>query len=391
MPDPNAGVEPQDPGQGAKPDGRKTTGDPDLLSLLDRLPASYDLHNGLIHRWLPDGGQTAICGPVMLRSRARTAEGAGWCAEVRFQAMDGEWRTEVVAMKDLTGAPARVAAALVDRGFDLRGRPREVCDLLKAMEPEAVGLAVDATGWVGSGWDTFVCPSGRILTHEGRTQGVLFSGRVRLVGAPRGTACAAGTGLLNRSVTDAGGAMPVITDHRGSEAHLPPPRAEDVLRLRRIGQLDRTDLPREHAPISPGHPPAPAHRGGHVRTAPPHHHDRRGCGDARRARPGRADGMQHADGEILAARAAEKFGVPFTLSTMSICSIEDVAAHTQAAFWFQLYVMRTRTSCERLLRAREGRGLFGAGHHARPADPRPAPQGPEERPVRPAEADAPPC
>jgi L-lactate dehydrogenase (cytochrome) len=53
-------------------------------------------------------------------------------------------------------------------------------------------------------------------------------------------------------------------------------------------------------------------------------------------------GMQHADGEILAARAAEKFGVPFTLSTMSICSIEDVAGHTSAPFWFQLYVMRDR-------------------------------------------------
>jgi len=51
-------------------------------------------------------------------------------------------------------------------------------------------------------------------------------------------------------------------------------------------------------------------------------------------------GMQRADGEIKAARAAEKFGVPFTLSTMSICSIEDVAAHTKKPFWFQLYVMR---------------------------------------------------
>ncbi|MDL2355834.1 MAG: alpha-hydroxy-acid oxidizing protein, partial [Pseudomonadota bacterium] len=53
-------------------------------------------------------------------------------------------------------------------------------------------------------------------------------------------------------------------------------------------------------------------------------------------------GMQHADGEILAARAAEKFGVPFTLSTMSICSIEDVAANTTKPFWFQLYVMKDR-------------------------------------------------
>ncbi len=51
-------------------------------------------------------------------------------------------------------------------------------------------------------------------------------------------------------------------------------------------------------------------------------------------------GMQHPDGEILAARAAKKFGVPFTLSTMSICSIEDVAEHAGPGFWFQLYVMR---------------------------------------------------
>ena len=60
-------------------------------------------------------------------------------------------------------------------------------------------------------------------------------------------------------------------------------------------------------------------------------------------------GMQHADGEILAARAAEAFGVPFTLSTMSICSIEDIAAHTQAPFWFQLYMMRDRGFIERLI------------------------------------------
>ncbi|HVZ47903.1 MAG TPA: alpha-hydroxy acid oxidase [Gemmatimonadaceae bacterium] len=60
-------------------------------------------------------------------------------------------------------------------------------------------------------------------------------------------------------------------------------------------------------------------------------------------------GMQHADGEILAARAAEAFGVPFTLSTMSICSIEDVAAATTKPFWFQLYVMRDRGFAESLI------------------------------------------
>src|SRR6188508_1073979 len=60
-------------------------------------------------------------------------------------------------------------------------------------------------------------------------------------------------------------------------------------------------------------------------------------------------GMQHPDGEIAAARAAEKFGIPFTLSTMSICSIEDVAAHTTAPFWFQLYWMKDRDFMERLI------------------------------------------
>src|SRR5438128_373389 len=67
-------------------------------------------------------------------------------------------------------------------------------------------------------------------------------------------------------------------------------------------------------------------------------------------------GMQHADGEILAARAAEKFGVPFTLSTMSICSIEDVASNTTKPFWFQLYVLRDRQFIERLIaRAKDAR------------------------------------
>ncbi|MFD2173716.1 alpha-hydroxy acid oxidase [Rhodobacter lacus] len=60
-------------------------------------------------------------------------------------------------------------------------------------------------------------------------------------------------------------------------------------------------------------------------------------------------GMQRADGEIKAARAAARFGVPFTLSTMSICSIEDVAAHSPAPFWFQLYVMRDEDFVDAIL------------------------------------------
>ncbi len=67
-------------------------------------------------------------------------------------------------------------------------------------------------------------------------------------------------------------------------------------------------------------------------------------------------GMQSADGEIKAARAAEKFGVPFTLSTMSICSIEDVAANTTKPFWFQLYVMRDEDFVDEMIeRAKRAR------------------------------------
>ncbi len=60
-------------------------------------------------------------------------------------------------------------------------------------------------------------------------------------------------------------------------------------------------------------------------------------------------GMQHADGEILAARAANKAGIPFTLSTMSICSLEDIAEATGKPFWFQLYVMRDREFAANLI------------------------------------------
>lgn len=60
-------------------------------------------------------------------------------------------------------------------------------------------------------------------------------------------------------------------------------------------------------------------------------------------------GMQHADGEILAAKAAEKFGVPFTLSTMSICSIEDVAENTDKPFWFQVYTLKDDDFMRRLI------------------------------------------
>ena len=77
-------------------------------------------------------------------------------------------------------------------------------------------------------------------------------------------------------------------------------------------------------------------------------------------------GMQCADGEIKAARAAEKFGVPFTLSTMSICSIEDVAAHTTKPFWFQVYTLKDDDFMQRLFdRARDALARQGRGQMRR--------------------------
>ena len=67
-------------------------------------------------------------------------------------------------------------------------------------------------------------------------------------------------------------------------------------------------------------------------------------------------GMQHANGEILTAQAAEAFGVPFTLSTMSICSLEDVAEHTEKPFWFQLYVMKDRDFIRALIERAKNAG-----------------------------------
>lgn len=67
-------------------------------------------------------------------------------------------------------------------------------------------------------------------------------------------------------------------------------------------------------------------------------------------------GMMWADGEIHAARAAEKFGIPFSLSTMSICSIEDVAENTSAPFWFQLYVMRDQEFMVNLIKRAKAAG-----------------------------------
>ena len=89
--------------------------------------------------------------------------------------------------------------------------------------------------------------------------------------------------------------------------------------------------------------------------------------------------MIRGDGEILACRAAQAVGIPYTLSTMSVCSIEDVAAAVEKPFWFQLYVVRDRGFVRELIeRARQP--MQRADAHRRSAGVRPAPLRYAERP-----------
>ncbi len=98
-------------------------------------------------------------------------------------------------------------------------------------------------------------------------------------------------------------------------------------------------------------------------------------------------GLLHGDGEILAARAAERAGIRFTLSTMSICSIEDVRAAVREPFWFQLYVFKDRGFSEEVVARVQRRRLHRFVRHRRCADARPTPRRHQERPGGAAEAD----
>ena len=90
-------------------------------------------------------------------------------------------------------------------------------------------------------------------------------------------------------------------------------------------------------------------------------------------------GMQHGDGEIHACRAAQAAGIPFTQSTMSICSIEDIAAAVDKPFWFQLYVMKDRGFIKALIERAIAAKCSRAGADRRSAGDRPAPSGHQER------------
>ena len=155
--------------------------------------------------------------------------------------------------------------------------------------------------------------------------------------------------------------MPCVKDTSGQTRHLderhherrrsPPtscaPGAAHVLRLRRLWVVDGEHLPRQQRRLCPDQAAA-ASGGRHDQSHAGQHNGGANGRDAISVGATGLTGMQHADGEILAARAARKAGVPFTLSTMSICSIEDVAADLQSPFWFQLYVMKDQDFINRL-------------------------------------------
>src|SRR3984957_2914673 len=98
-------------------------------------------------------------------------------------------------------------------------------------------------------------------------------------------------------------------------------------------------------------------------------------------------GLFYGDGEIHGARAAQAFGIPFCLSTMSICSIEDVHQAVAQPFWFQIYLMRDRGFNQELI-ARASSTVLGADADGRPASAGLAPARPEERLEHSAAPDA---
>jgi hypothetical protein len=168
------------------PDDRCLPGDPVLDTLRARLPEGYALDGLMIYRLLSAGRAQPLCGPVLVRSQARARDGSGWALDIAFRTFDGSWQAVVLPMRDLLKSPARVVADLVDRGFDLRGRPQDVCDLLRGMQVDQIALAVDAMGWVDEAWTTFVTPAGAILTRSDAAadQSVLFTGTPRVTLPP---------------------------------------------------------------------------------------------------------------------------------------------------------------------------------------------------------------
>jgi hypothetical protein len=167
--------------------------DDELQTVIDRLPAAYVLRREVICRRHDRGTSKPLCGPILVSAEARGADGTGWYTQVRFRSKEGAWREVVVASKDLASTSGGFVSGLIDQGFDVFGRPREVSDLLRLMKVDAFRKAVNVTGWAGDRFDTYVCPSGAVLERaagQGAPESteVLFTGKARVRAKSRGAA-----------------------------------------------------------------------------------------------------------------------------------------------------------------------------------------------------------
>jgi hypothetical protein len=155
-----------------------------LNSIVDRLPDGYVFRQEVICRALDHGRYSPLCGPIIVHAEARGADGADWCKQVRYRSKDGAWHEVVVSSRDLVGASNRLVLGLIDKGFDVFGRPKEVCDLLRKMRVDTFLGAVSRTGWVGTSFETYICPTGEVLSHTAPKaldkSKVLFSGTPRV-------------------------------------------------------------------------------------------------------------------------------------------------------------------------------------------------------------------
>lgn len=162
-----------------------------LQDAIDRLPTGYIEHDGMIWRRSGTAAPVAICGPIFVKCHACDSDQRNWCMEVCFQSLNGTWKDAVVPLPDLTGAPVRVVSALIDLGFSVLGRPKDVCDLLRLSKPDAIAEAVPVAGWVDRALRTYVCPTGEVLSGpmrpgEPSPAHFVYTGRARITAKPRG-------------------------------------------------------------------------------------------------------------------------------------------------------------------------------------------------------------
>ena len=164
-----------------------------LLTEVDAaLPEGFELGERDIMRLHNNEERVHVCAPIHPVVQARHGDGTGWCHLVRFLAADDSLREAIIPARQLVANPTQALAALVDQGFQFRGRAGDICALIQRMASPVIAEAVDVTGWVGRAFDTYVMANGKTLAWTGNAveespARAVFTGRPRQRVAHYGT------------------------------------------------------------------------------------------------------------------------------------------------------------------------------------------------------------